>query len=350
MKIANTIYDVVFKYLMEDTEIAKDILSAILNEDIISIEFMPQEASKLTEKGIKSMRFDFKCVIKNRRGQLRTVIIEIQKAKTEKQIFRFRGYLGSTYLKQIEVLSATGQKGGISVPITSIYFLGSNLRKVTVPILKVDRVYTDVLTGSVLNVKEDFIENLSHDLYAIQIKRLNKMVNTDLEKILDVFNQEKYKTDDNHILEYTGDTSDPRVDRIVKRLNNATLDYDLLHQLIMEDAYEADLRASKYNEQRAETRAREAEAIAHEAVTKAHEAITKANEAETKANEAETKANEAETKANEAETKANEAETKANEAETKAREAENNLLLGRIAIEEALKEIEKLKQELNNIK
>jgi hypothetical protein len=259
MKIANTIYDVVFKYLMEDTEIAKDILSAILKEDIISIEFLPQEASKLTEKGIKSMRFDFKCVIKNRRGQLKTVIIEIQKAKTEKQIFRFRGYLGSTYLKQIEVLSAKGQKEKISVPITSIYFLGSNLRKVTVPILKVDRVYTDVLTGSVLNVKENFIENLSHDLYAIQIKRLNKMVNTDLEKILDVFNQEKYKTDDNHILEYTGDTSDPRVERIVKRLNTATLDYDLLDQMIMEDAYEADLRAANNKADEAETRAIEME-------------------------------------------------------------------------------------------
>ena len=36
MKIANPIYDVVFKYLMENNEIAKDILSVILNEEIVS--------------------------------------------------------------------------------------------------------------------------------------------------------------------------------------------------------------------------------------------------------------------------------------------------------------------------
>jgi hypothetical protein len=37
MKIANPIYDVVFKYLMENTEIAKDILSVILGVTIVSI-------------------------------------------------------------------------------------------------------------------------------------------------------------------------------------------------------------------------------------------------------------------------------------------------------------------------
>ena len=32
MQIANPIYDITFKYLMENEEIAKDILSVILNE------------------------------------------------------------------------------------------------------------------------------------------------------------------------------------------------------------------------------------------------------------------------------------------------------------------------------
>jgi hypothetical protein len=35
MIIANPIYDVVFKYLMEDTEIAKGLLSTILKTDIV---------------------------------------------------------------------------------------------------------------------------------------------------------------------------------------------------------------------------------------------------------------------------------------------------------------------------
>ncbi len=41
--IANPIYDVVFKYLMEDTEIAKLILSTIIDEEIESLDFLPQE-------------------------------------------------------------------------------------------------------------------------------------------------------------------------------------------------------------------------------------------------------------------------------------------------------------------
>ncbi|MEY4205136.1 MAG: hypothetical protein RL013_2840, partial [Bacteroidota bacterium] len=36
MIIANPLYDVVFKYLLEDIEIAKELLAAILGEDIVS--------------------------------------------------------------------------------------------------------------------------------------------------------------------------------------------------------------------------------------------------------------------------------------------------------------------------
>jgi hypothetical protein len=329
MKIANSIYDVVFKYLMEDYDIAKDILSAILNEEIISIEFMPQEAAKFTEEGLKSTRFDFKCVIRNRKGELRTVIIEIQKAKTEKQIFRFRGYLGSTYLKKVRVLSEAGKEEDVIMPITSIYFLGENLQQAAIPILKIDRVYTDLLTGEILNVKEFFVEHLSHDLYVIQIKRLNKMVKTDLEKILDVFNQDKYQTDDNHILEYTGDTSDPRVERIVKRLNTATMDYDLLDQMIMEDAYEADLRAANNVAREADERAREAESRTREAESKTREAELRANEME---------------KDLSIERKAKKEAVKRAENERIAKEE------AVIAMEATLKEIEKLKAELNKRK
>ena len=38
IRIANPIYDVVFKYLMENNLIAIHLLSAILNENIIALE------------------------------------------------------------------------------------------------------------------------------------------------------------------------------------------------------------------------------------------------------------------------------------------------------------------------
>ena len=38
MKIANPIYDVVFKYLMEDSKCAKILLSALINLEIVELE------------------------------------------------------------------------------------------------------------------------------------------------------------------------------------------------------------------------------------------------------------------------------------------------------------------------
>ena len=41
--IANPIYDVVFKYLMEDERIARTILSALLRKEITHVEMRPHE-------------------------------------------------------------------------------------------------------------------------------------------------------------------------------------------------------------------------------------------------------------------------------------------------------------------
>ena len=61
MQIANPIYDVVFKYLLEDKKVAKLLLSAILEKEVIDIEFLPQEyTTNLEEKSITIYRLDFK--------------------------------------------------------------------------------------------------------------------------------------------------------------------------------------------------------------------------------------------------------------------------------------------------
>ena len=56
MQIANPIYDVVFKHLMEDGKIAKLMVSSIIGESIEKLTFLPQEFTsdiKKTEKGDK---------------------------------------------------------------------------------------------------------------------------------------------------------------------------------------------------------------------------------------------------------------------------------------------------------
>jgi hypothetical protein len=43
MYIANPIYDVVFKFMMEDNRVAKAFLSAIIQEKVTELDFVAQE-------------------------------------------------------------------------------------------------------------------------------------------------------------------------------------------------------------------------------------------------------------------------------------------------------------------
>ena len=47
MIIANPIYNVVFKYLLEDLEIARLFLSRIIGEEIVEVRLQPQEHTRL---------------------------------------------------------------------------------------------------------------------------------------------------------------------------------------------------------------------------------------------------------------------------------------------------------------
>ncbi|HLA34289.1 MAG TPA: hypothetical protein VJ001_05410, partial [Rhodocyclaceae bacterium] len=60
MQIANPIYDAVFKYLLEDNQVAKLMLSTLLGEEVVELHFSPQE--RTTEIGSRNLtvyRLDF---------------------------------------------------------------------------------------------------------------------------------------------------------------------------------------------------------------------------------------------------------------------------------------------------
>ncbi len=281
MKIINPIYDVAFKYLMENNQIAIDFLSVLLGINIVSLDVQVQEFVDVSETtGLKLFRIDFKAVVRTPSGELVTVLIEIQKSKNGFEIERFQSYLGLNYLKQNIVLvekSVTKKQG---YPIIAVYLLGFRLKNVKVPVLKVARQYLNGITKRPLKAaKEDFVEKLSHDLYAIQIPRLKMHVGTDLEKMLDVFNHKKYKTSDSRVFEYTGDTSDPRVARIVKHLGRALIDNDnLLHSMLVEDEIEAHFERDRLAKQLLEQKANEAIEAKKEAIEAKKEALKAADE------------------------------------------------------------------------
>lgn len=235
MIIANPIYDVVFKYLLEDLEIARELLSAILGEEIISLEIKPQEtATETPASSVSILRFDFKAVIKTNTGDLKKVLIELQKAKQVFDVMRFRRYLGDNYKKEDEVRADNGAIEKRPLPIVTIYFLGFPLDNIDNAVVKINREYRDVITQEIINVKEDFVELLTHDFYLIQIRKLQGKSRTKLERILQVFSPE-YQTQDKHQMDFKGDVNEPLVKKIVDRLGRAIASDEIRDKMDVED-------------------------------------------------------------------------------------------------------------------
>jgi CRISPR/Cas system type I-B associated protein Csh2 (Cas7 group RAMP superfamily) len=72
--------------------------------------------------------------------------------------------------------------------------------------------------------------------------QLKMVARTELERILDVFSEHKYKTNDKKVLEYTSDVTDPRVKRILSRLNMALMDDEIIEAIIAEEEIENDFK------------------------------------------------------------------------------------------------------------
>ena len=239
MLIANPIYDVVFKYLLDDAEIARGLLSAILGVEIVSLDVKPQETLVHDEDGeIKIFHLDFKAVINLAEGGQKTVLIELQKAKKSHDIIRFRKYLGDNYTKQEVRKNEKGEMESSAIEIVAIYILGFELKKVPVPALRVSRKYTDAITNEEIFVADDdFITKLTHESYTIQIPRLKHDQRNQLEEVLEIFSQD-FITDDLHNFEFKKDTQNPLVKKMVKRLSRAAADEKIKRIMDAEDMIE----------------------------------------------------------------------------------------------------------------
>lgn len=252
MLIANPIYDVVFKYLMEDTEIAQRLLSAIIGEEIIDIKLEPQEyAGRSNQFQVLIFRLDFRAIIKTAEGKRKKVLIELQKSKNAADIMRFRRYLGDNYRKEDD---STDGKSKEALPIITVYFLGFRLPKILTAALKIDRQYIDLLTGNQIDAETEFVEKLTHDSYVIQIPRLKKKVQHELERILKVFNQ-AYIADDSKLLKLNEkDLGDNELLKLmVNRLRKAATEEDVLRNIEIEEEVEGTIeRHVRKNQELAE--------------------------------------------------------------------------------------------------
>jgi hypothetical protein len=199
MIIANPIYDVVFKRLMENEKVAKFFIGTLLEQTVETVEVKPQEFTYTNElAGLAVFRLDFIATIKTDTGEYKKVLIEIQKAKNPIDLMRFRNYLAEQYKKEDKV-----HNGNVVLPLTTIYILGFKLPEIETPCIKVERNYKDLINKTTLLKKSEFVEKLTgrhsvHDSFVVQVERITDRYQTRLDKLLSVFEQRNF-TDDKEI-------------------------------------------------------------------------------------------------------------------------------------------------------
>ncbi|MEM7184188.1 MAG: hypothetical protein AAF518_25035, partial [Spirochaetota bacterium] len=231
MLIANPIYDVFFKFLLEDNEIAKEFIGTIIEEEILELSLKPQENTiQMKEFSFTVLRMDFHAVIKTEEGS-KNILIEMQKGKYLDDLRRFRNYLGEQYSKDKE-----------NLPIITIYFLGYPLDEKLPAATFVKRDYFDRFTGNKLQVKNSFIEALTHDSYIIQIHLLKESLQSKLEAVLSIFDQTKQATE-GYILSFPDELPDLEIlKKIIQRLQMAGASEELRKKAEIENEVESSFK------------------------------------------------------------------------------------------------------------
>ena len=305
MYIANPIYDAVFKYLMEDKEVAMILISELLGETLADLQFLPQEVSKEVDKGhhwVTIYRMDFACTIQLSDQTSQQVIIEIQKAKFHTDIMRFRNYLGMQYSKKDNVVETevNGFQVKQALPIYSIYFLGHRLDHIRVPVVDVKREYRDRYSGERIIEREEFIESLTHDSIVIQIPLLQEEVRSDLERLLSVFNQDYVVSADKHTLNIDESLYPEKYRKVLRRLKKAISEEEVRENMDVEDDFLEEWQDQERRIFQAEERAEKAEKQVGEEKQRAEEEKQRAEEEKQRAEEEKQRAEEEKQRAEEA--------------------------------------------------
>ena len=235
MIVANPVYDIVFKYLMEDERIARTILSALLKKDVVAVEVRPHEYSDDSRDSLSVFRIDFGATIRESDGKEHLILIELQKTWLDTETLRFRQYLGVHYSNPKNMLAS-----GHALPMVAVYLLGHRVGDIEEPVLYVSHRACDyndnVVTKGLPNA---FVDSLTHDSIIVQIPCLHGHINNRLDMVLSIFDQTRRDVNDNRLLKIDDSAyaDDAEMERIIHRLTMAAADADMRHRMNVEDEY-----------------------------------------------------------------------------------------------------------------
>ena len=241
--IANPIYDVVFKYLMEDERIARTILSALLRKEITHVEMRPHEYVSEKIDSITVQRIDFGATVREN-GQERLILIELQKTWLPTELLRFRQYLARQYRDTKNMV--IGKQNEYALPMVMVYLLGHHVGDIQEPVIYVQHEVHDY-EGHVVTqgLPDPFIDSLTHESIIVQIPLLRGQVNTRLDRILSIFDQSNKDSIDAKLLridEDRYDADDADLQRILLRLTGAAADEAFRRRMDLEDEIFAEIK------------------------------------------------------------------------------------------------------------
>ncbi|MBR3066746.1 MAG: hypothetical protein IKG77_03255 [Prevotella sp.] len=244
--VANPIYDVVFKYLMEDKRIARTILSALLKEDILEVEMRPHEYVNDKRDSVSVLRIDFGARVRKPNGSEQLILIELQKTWLETETLRFRQYLGVQYDNPDNMLVG----GEHALPMVAVYLLGHRVGDIDEPVLYVKhKAYNydeQLVTKGLPNA---FVDSLTHDSIIVQIPLLRGRLGNKtegrtygkdrLDRVLSIFDQSNGEGRNKRVLNiddslYHGDAD---MEHILQRLAMAAGDSKVRQDMNIEEEF-----------------------------------------------------------------------------------------------------------------
>ena len=346
MVVANPIYDVVFKYLMEDERIARTILSALLKKDVVKVEVRPHEYSNDERESLSVFRIDFGATVREADGEEKLILVELQKTWVETETLRFRQYLGVQYR------SPKNMRGDNALPMVAVYLLGHKVGNIEEPVLYVNHDCYDYEDNRVeRGLPDPFVESLTHNSIIVQIPRLHGQINNRLDKVLSVFDQHNRDRDDEQLLRLDermySDDSD--MEHILHRLTMAAADADMRHRMDVEDEYFSIIEKRDTEILMRDKRLAEQNTTISEQNSKISEQNSKISEQNSKINEQNSKINEQNSKINEMNTTISEQNSKINEQQDLLRMSIQMFLQSGLTLEEVAVKFGKSVDELQQL-
>jgi hypothetical protein len=247
--IANPIYDLAFKYLMEDERVVKILLSALLRKQVVHVETRRNELINVERDPVSVFRLDYRAVTIDKDGCKEHVLIELQKSDLPSDLLRFRQYLGTQYRNEENMVSDSDDAVGSdpeparpprkhALPMIAIYLLGHPVGTIEEPVLYVTPRAENYEGEPVTQgLPDPFVDSLTHSSIIVQIPLLHGRVRNHVERILNIFDQTRKDSQCSYLLNIDeadyGDDDDLRL--IFHRLLTAGASREMRERMEMEE-------------------------------------------------------------------------------------------------------------------